>query len=86
MAVAELADERLRFADPDADGDVLVPVPASLRLPARLPFRLRLQDALQYRFRLLREGMAKDIAREEARGTPFFFVPVFLGLGAVVFL
>ncbi len=85
MPVSELVDERLRFADPDADETVLLPVPVGLRLPVSLPLHARLLDASQHRFRKLRAVVGKDIAREEARGTPFFFVPVFMGLGSVLY-
>ncbi len=85
VTVAELADERLRFANPDADGDGLLPLPVGLRLPAKLPLRLRLLDTARYRVRWLQENIIKEIAREEARRTPFFFVPVFLGSGAVLY-
>jgi ComEC/Rec2-related protein len=80
-----LTDERLRFADPDADAEHLLPVPAGLRLPVQMPLHLRLQDTVRQKARRIRDGIAKDIVREEARGTPFFFVPVFLALGAIFY-
>ncbi len=81
----ELADERLRFADPDADLGAPLPVRAALRLPDKLPLKLRLEDAARYHGRKLRAAIVTDVAREEARGTPFFFVPVFMGLGSVIY-
>lgn len=84
-AVADLADERLRFADPDAGSDLLHPVPAGQRLPDELPGFGRLQETARKRLREMRRNFARDVSNEEARGTPFFFVPVFLGLGAVIY-
>ncbi len=85
IVATEIADERLQFAGIDADYDALHPVPVKFRSAIALTWQLRLREMAKGRLRLLAKGIAKDIAREESRGTPFLFAPVFLGTGAIFY-